>query len=404
MAAPNRQVLLVALLFAVSFTIATTVVVSASLAGAALSSDNRLDTLPISLGLVGGVVASWPVSKAMGRWGRRRGFQGAAAVGLGGALLCAWALSSSSFGLFCAGSFLVGVTAGAGQYYRFTAGEVADPSGRERAFGVVLGGGVLGGLVGPPSAVWAADAFAARFVGTYLFVALMALLLLCLLPFLRTPAPVATTGPGATRAVRLVPDRPFAAAVVSGVLAYGLMVLTMYAAPLSLHALGHGDSTSASVLQAHVVAMFLPSFVTGALIQRIGSGRGMAIGLGLFAACIAVNLMGQTVGHYYASLVLLGLGWNLLFVAATALLARSHPGADKASAQGTSEVLTGSAAVGAAFLAAPAYAALGWTGLNLVAAAVACVGALALFVLMLPRRDGTPPEASTAGSAVNRGA
>ncbi|MEA3166476.1 MAG: hypothetical protein QOJ26_1348, partial [Thermoplasmata archaeon] len=163
MAAPNRQVLLVALLFAASFTVATTVVVSASLAGAALSGDDRLATLPISLGLVGAVSVTWPISKLMGRWGRRPGFQVAALAGLAGALICASAIQRGSFPLFCGGSMLIGAMGGAGQYYRFTAGEVADASAREKAFGIVLGGGVLGGLVGPPSAVWAADAFGSRF-------------------------------------------------------------------------------------------------------------------------------------------------------------------------------------------------------------------------------------------------
>jgi predicted MFS family arabinose efflux permease len=393
-AAPNRQVVLVSLLFAASFTIATTVVVSGSLVGAALSDDERLATLPISLGVVGGVGATWPASKAMARWGRRRGFQAATVVGLLGALLCAWAIQRGSFVQFCVGSLLIGTMAGVGQYYRFTAGEVADPADRERAFGVVLGGGVLGGVIGPPSAIWAADAFGARFTGTYLFVALIALLVLCALPFLRATTPSGPPSDG--KRVRLQADRPFFTAVVAGVLAYGLMVLTMYAAPLSLQHHGHGDAVTAQVLQAHVIAMFLPSFVTGALVQRIGPGRGMAGGLLLFGACIGVNLAGSSVPHYAVALALLGLGWNLLFVAATALLARSHPGADKASAQGTNELLVGSAAAGAAFLAAPAHTALGWTGLNLAVGAVVCIGALALAALLRPARQPAAPPRPTA--------
>ena len=392
MAAPNRQVLLVAGLFAVAGTMATVVVASSASVGAALSGGDRLATLPIALGLTGGVLATFPASKAMARWGRRRGFQLFTAIGLAGGLLAAAAVQRGSFVGFCAASMLVGAMGGAAQYYRFTAGEVADAGERERALGFVLAGGVVGGLAGPQAATWAADAFAVPYVGTYVVVALLAVGQLCLLPFLRAPPVHVPEGGHA----RLSVDRPFVAAVVAGVLAYGLMVLTMYAAPLSLHAEGHGFSTAAHVLQAHVVAMFLPSFVTGGLVQRFGPGRGMAAGFAAMGACIAVNLAGQSVAHYYASLILLGVGWNLLFVAATALLARSHAGADKASAQGTNELLVGSASAGAAFLAGPAHAALGWTGLNLVVAAVACVGALALLALVGPLRRTVAPTGGAA--------
>ena len=400
MGAPNRQVLLTAGLFAVAGTMATVVVASSASVGAVLSGGDRLATLPIALGLTGGVLGTFPASKAMARWGRRAGFQLFTVIGLAGGLLAAAAVQLGSFLGFCAASMLVGAMGGAAQYYRFTAGEVADAGGRERALGFVLAGGVVGGLAGPQAATWAADAFAVQYVGTFLVVALLAVLQLCLLPFLRAPPVHVPEGGHA----RLVVDRPFVAAVLAGVLAYGLMVLTMYAAPLSLHAHGHGFSTAAHVLQAHVVAMFLPSFVTGSLVQRFGASRGMAAGFAAIGGCIAVNLAGQSVAHYYVSLVLLGLGWNLLFVAATALLARSHAGADKASAQGTNEVLVGSASAGAAFLAGPAHAALGWTGLNLAVAAVACVGALALLALLGPRRSAPPGKQPGAPGAVNRGA
>ncbi|MHB1262196.1 MAG: MFS transporter [Thermoplasmatota archaeon] len=392
MARPNRQVLLVAGLFAVAGTMATVVVASSASIGAALSGGDRLATLPIAIGLTGGMLGTFPASKSMARWGRRRGFQIFTSIGLAGGLLCALAVQRGSFLLFCGGSMLVGAMGGAAQYYRFTAGEVADPAGRERALGFVLAGGVVGGIAGPQAATWAADFLATQYVGTFLVVALLAVLQLCILPFLRSP-PVHVPEGGHSR---LVIDRPFVAAVLAGVLAYGLMVLTMYAAPLSLHAHGHGFSTTAHVLQAHVVAMFLPSFVTGWFVQRFGPGRAMAVGLALFGGCVAVNLAGSAVANYYVSLVLLGLGWNLLFVAATALLARSHPGADKASAQGSNEILVGASSAGAAFLAGPAHAALGWTNLNLVAAAVACAGALALLALLRSSRTAVAPPAMPA--------
>jgi predicted MFS family arabinose efflux permease len=310
-----------------------------------------------------------------------------------GAAVDVVALLRHDFWTFCGGSMLVGAMAGSSQYYRFTATEVADPGEREKALGYVLAAGVVGGLLGPQSATWAADTFATPYVGTYLVVALLAVLQLCLLPFLKSPAP-GPVHPDAPHA-RLKVDRPFLAAVLAGVLAYGGMVLTMYAAPLSLHAHGHPFPTAAHVLQAHVVAMFLPSFATGGLVSRIGPPKGMAAGLSCFALTVAIDLSGQALWDYYAALVLLGLGWNLLFVSATALLARSHGGADKASAQGVNEVLVGAASAGAAFLAGPVHAAVGWPNLNLVLAAVMAAGALALVALLgRPSKPATLPSAA----------
>jgi MFS family permease len=383
-------VLLVAGLFAVAGTMATVVVASSASVGQALSGGDRLATLPIALGLTGGVLGTFPASKAMARWGRRAGFHLFTAIGLAGGLLDVAALLRGDFVLFCAGSVLVGAMVGSSQYYRFVAGEVADPGGREKALGYVLAAGVVGGLLGPQSATWAADAFATPYVGTYLVVALLAVLQMALLPFLRAPAPAAGAGPGHAR---LSIDRPFAAAVLAGVLAYGGMVLTMYAAPLSLHARGHPFPTAAHVLQAHVVAMFLPSFVTGSLVQRTGPGRGMAAGLACFALTVALDLAGTALWNYYAALVLLGLGWNLLFVSATALLARSHGGADKASAQGVNEILVGAASATAAFLAGPVHAAAGWKNLNLLVAAFMALGSLGLVALL-----ARPPKATDAAA------
>jgi MFS family permease len=390
-ARPNRQVLLVAALFAVAGTMATVVVASSASVGKELSGGDRLATVPIALGLTGGVLGTFPASKAMARWGRRAGFQAFTAIGLAGALVQVAALQRHDFWLFCGGSVLVGAMGGSAQYYRFAAGEVADEGAREKALGYVLAAGVVGGLLGPQSAAWAADAFATPYAGTYLVVALLAVVALLLLPFLRAPAPAAE---GAPRA-RLRADRPFVAAVLAGALAYGGMVLTMYAAPLSLHDHGHGFSTAAHVLQAHVVAMFLPSFVTGGLVQRVGPAKGMAAGLGLFGLTAVANLAGQALANYYVALVLLGLGWNLLFVSATALLARTHGGADKASAQGVNEVLVGAASAGAAFLAGPVHAAVGWETLNLAVAAAMAAGALAL-VALLGRPGAAKPAASQA--------
>src|SRR5687767_7574443 len=105
---PNRQVLLVATLFAVAGTMATVVVASSATVGELLSGSDRLATVPIALTLTGGVIGSFPASKAMAKWGRRRGFHLFTLLGLGGALVAMWGIQSGSFATFCAGSMLIG--------------------------------------------------------------------------------------------------------------------------------------------------------------------------------------------------------------------------------------------------------------------------------------------------------
>jgi predicted MFS family arabinose efflux permease len=386
---PAFQVRLAAVLFALAGTGAVILVAVSGLAGLALSGRGELATLPLSLGMLGGVAATVPAAQAMARWGRRRGFQIFHAIALSGAAVCAWALRDGSFVLFCAGSALVGTIGPVSGLYRFAAAEAAPPEARGRAIGTVLLGGVVAGLLGAPVAAWASDFLDARFAGSYLAVGLLLGLVLLMLPWLDVPRPP----PGGPRKPlrEILRDRAFLTPLVAGAVAFGAMVLTMVAAPLSLHSGGHGLSATAYVLQAHVVAMYLPSFFTGRLIERVGPGKGMAAGLLTLAGCVGVNLLGNSVPHHWIALVLLGVGWNLLFVAATTLLSRSYSGSERAAVQGTNDLLLALSAAGASFAAGPLHDSLGWSGLNLVVLGALAVASLALLALGRPRSIPAAP-------------
>jgi len=390
-----RQVLLLSALFGLSTISGTVVVAAASVIGGSLSGRPELATLPVALALVGGTAATVPASQLMARWGRRAGFAAGTAVALLGAGLAAWGIQAGSFPIFCAGSFALGVLGGVSPYYRFTAVEVTPPDRHPRAIGYVLAGGVVAGLVGPPLAAAAKDIWpAAPFAGAYAVMAALGLVVLLLLPFLKAPRPVARAATGGRPLAVVARDPRFAAAVLAAATAFAAMVLTMVAAPLSLAHVHADFAAIALVIQAHVVAMFAPSFVSGAIVARFGPARTMAAGLALLAACVGVNLVGATVAHHWVALVLLGVGWNFLFVAGTALLTRVHAPEEKARVQGANDFVVAVVGASAALGAGPLHAWLGWTGVNLLVGALLGLAALALAYLLSRRPAAVPAGAA----------
>jgi MFS family permease len=389
------QVRLLAVLFAVSGTGAVLVVAAAAVTALELTGSPGLSTLPVAFSLLGGMVATVPISHLMARRGRRVGFMLATGIAFVGALTAVVAIHRGNFVLFCAGSALIGVQTGVGQLYRFAAVEVSPRERHARAIGIVLAGGVVAGLAGPLLAQAAKDFTSAAFAGCYLALALLQITVLLILPFLEVPLPPPVVK-GSGRPLKVIARDPrFAAAVLAGLAAYGAMVVTMVAAPLSLRTQGEPFSAIALVIQAHVVAMYLPSFVSGPLVGRIGPGRGMALGIVGLAACGAVNLAGSSVTHHYVALVLLGVGWNLLFVSATALLTTVYTAAEKATVQGVNDVLLSAMSAAAAFTSGSVHHVHGWAGLNRDVLIGLALATAALLVLMRARPAPAPtPVAS----------
>lgn len=383
---PKAQVALLALLFAVSGTGVVIVVTAAAVTGLDLSGSVSLATLPVALSLLGGMSATVPASHLMARRGRRAGFRASTSIAFVGAALAVVAIHRGSFLLFCVASFLIGVLGGVGQLYRFAAVEVSPPDRHAKAVGIVLAGGVVSGLLGPLLAFQARDFWpAAPYAGSYAALGLFCLAVLLLLNFLDVPRP-APVAKGTGRPLAVIARDPrFLAAVLAGMAAYLAMSMTMVAAPLSLRSQGD-EAAIAYVIQAHVVAMFAPSFFTGALVGRIGPAKGMGLGILGLAACSAINLLGHSVPHHYIALVFLGVGWNLLFVAGTALLTTVPGPGERASVQGVNDLFVSGASATAALTSGAIHAAHGWAGLNLDVLVGLGVATLALAVLLRSTR------------------
>lgn len=364
----RRNVLILAVCQALMLSGSSLVIATSALVGKKLASSEMWATLPISFMFIGTLLATFPASLMMRRIGRRAGFMIGPAIGLVGTAIAALAIMWSSFSLFSLGSFLIGVFNGVGYYYRFAAVDGVADSYRSRAISWVLAGGVLAAFIGPNMANWNQDLIAGfPFAGSYLSLIALYIVSIVMAAMLRLPMPSVEERSGIQRPLSTIARQPiFLVAVIGAVVAYGVMNLLMTSTPLAMAGHGHSFSDTALVIEWHVVAMFLPSFVTGNLIARFGVSQIMGAGVLLLLGSVSVSLHGVSVLHFIIALALLGVGWNFLFVGGTTLVTDSYAPAEKAKTQGLNDFLVfGTVALTAAGSGFVHHWA-GWDILNLV--------------------------------------
>jgi MFS family permease len=352
--------------------------------GAGLVADKTFATVPVSLmqlGIAAGVI---PAAMLMRRHGRRNGYLVGATTGVIASSIAAAGAGMRVFWLFCLGTFLCGVYGAFVQSYRFAAADTASEAFKARAISWVMIGGLAAAVIGPQSVYWTRDLTPdAPFAASFLAQGALAFLAIGVVLLLRAP-PVAAVKSGGGRPLSEIMRQPkFIASVSAALVAYGLMSFVMTAAPLAMVGCGHSVGDAALGIQWHVLAMFGPSFFTGRLIARHGKETITAVGLGLTALAAIVGLSGLSVGHFWIALVLLGLGWNLGFIGATALVTDCYRPEERVKVQAANDFLVfGSVAI-ASFSAGGLLNAGGWTSVNWlvfppVAVALALVGWQAL--------------------------
>jgi MFS family permease len=342
--------------------------------------------------VVGGAIATMPASLHMKRVGRQRGLTLGMVWGIAGALLCAGAVWVQSFWLLCFGTLVFGVFNAYGQYYRFVAADVAGPSFRATAISLVLAGGLVGGILGPTLSRATVDLLEPRFTGAYLGLIAFSVLTIVLLRFIRVPTPDASAQARAGRSLAQIAAQPkFIVAVASGAISYGVMNFLMTSTPIAMGVGGHPYGDAAFVISSHVIAMFAPSFVTGSLIKRLGVLPVMFTGALLNFAAIGIALSGVEVAQFWWSLVLLGVGWNFLYVGATALLTETYRPEEMAKAQGANEQAIFIMMAISSFTSGLTVTAAGWERVNLFALPMVAVVAIAIvwYGMTHHRRRGT---------------
>jgi MFS family permease len=386
----RRNVFLLACCQALLFTNNVTLISLNGLAGFALASNKALATLPVTGYVVGAALSTFAASLWMKRVGRRSGFFTGTLFGLAGGAIATLGIYLQSFWTLVLGTLVLGTYNAFGQYYRFAAADATPASWRARAISLVMAGGLVGGIVGPEMSKLTRDLVQPTFLASYASLMGFCLLTMAILSGLRIPDARGEELHGETRPLKEIMAQPvFIVAVAVGALGYGVMNLLMTSTPLAMGFCGHPYAAAASVISAHVVAMFGPSFFTGSLIQRYGVLNVMMAGVVAMFACVAIALSGQQVAHFWVSLVLLGVGWNFMYVGGTTLLTEAYRPAEKAKAQGANEILVFCTTATSSFTSGVLVNAAGWNTLNYVALPFLVIAGSAALWLAMKRRAAT---------------
>jgi MFS family permease len=354
-----------------------------SLVGLQLAPLNGLATLPLAVLVLGNLLAVQPLSLFMQRHGRRPGLMLGAACGVLGGLLSALGVWLGDFVLFCLGALPIGGYQASAMYYRFAALEAVEETQKGRATAYVISGGVCAALITPSLSGWARNALDTPFVGAYLLIAVLALIGLLLMSCLREGEAPRPPKAGWAEARALLSRPLVRVALATTAIGHGLMVLVMNATPLAMNFCGHSLASSAEVIRWHLLGMFLPAFVAGPLVDRLGSRRITLLGGLVLLGSAATALSGLGHAHFLASSFLLGVGWNLMLVAGTTLLGEGHRAEERGQAQGLMELGNGLVAACASFTSGALISGIGWNAVNL---GMLPLLAVALLMLLPVRR------------------
>ncbi|OKO70624.1 MFS transporter [Bradyrhizobium sp. NAS80.1] len=366
-----------------------------SIVGATLAPDMSLATVPLSMYVVGLAAGTLPTGAISRRFGRRSAFIVGTGCGALTGLLGSFAILHASFALFCVATFLGGLYGAVAQSYRFAAADGASAAYRPKAVSWGMAGGVFAGVLGPQLVQWTMDVWSPYlFAFSFLVQAAVALVAMGIVAGVDMPKPAPADLHGGRPLLEIVTQPRFIAAALCGVIAYPMMNLVMTSAPLAMKMCGLSVSDSNFGIQWHIVAMYGPSFFTGALIARFGAPKIVAAGLLLEAGAAAIGLSGITAMHFWATLFVLGVGWNFAFIGASALVLETHRPQERNKVQAFNDFLVfGMMAIGS-FSSGQLLANYGWSAVNMVVFPPVVVGLAVLSFASWARRRKARLEAA----------
>ncbi|WP_422358482.1 MFS transporter [Reichenbachiella sp.] len=343
------------------------VVFVGGLVGTTLAPSPNLATLPVAAIIIGTALATVPVALLMRKWGRKKTFLTIITFSVFVSLLAAYSIHIQSFYLFCLSLGLIGISVASLNQFRFAAMESVKPNRIPDAASTVLLGGIAAAFIGPEIAVNGKDLLDHPFTGSFMLLAVLFVFGFVIISFFQNVKPIneENTAPG--RSLNEIIKQPiFWTAVLCAMMGYAVMSFIMTATPVSMHVMdGHSLEDTKWVIQSHIVAMFLPSLVTAWIIKRIGIKTMMLAGIAAFAICIGIAYSGHHVGHYWGSLVLLGIGWNFLFIGGTTLLPQAYTNNERFKVQALNEFMIFGTQATAALSAGFVVHALGWENMLL---------------------------------------
>jgi len=367
-----------------------------ALIGAAMSPTPELATLPVTTGVLGLALASLPAAALIRRFGRRPVFALSSLWGAAGVALASISIHVHSFAGFSLGCFIMGNNAAVVAQYRFALADIVPPSFVSRAVSYLMLGVLAAALVTPWVALRYQHLLPVEFSGSFavLPVALIAAaVIVALLPMGGAPA-VGRESPTAPTLGQILSRPGVQLAMLSAAVGYGVMSLIMTATPISMHVMDHYSvEVTADVIRVHLLAMFAPSLVTGWLITRLGVSRMLWTGMLLEVVCVAIAVSGQEVWHYRFAMIALGIGWNLLFLGGTTLLAQVCHKDELLRVQGINDFVMFTAMVVTSLFAGVLIEISGWMWVNLIGLALLMLIVISLIRgNRLSRAAGQVPE------------
>ena len=341
-------------------------IIIVGLAGLLVAPEPWLATLPLSMQFVASMLSTLPASLLMGRIGRKPVFLIGIAFFAAGMAGQGLALLAGSFAAFMVSAMLVGFAHGIAQFYRYAAADSVAEEKKPVVVSLVLAGGLIAAFAGAtivnntlgmiPGVVYASCFFTA---------AALQVLSAAVILSLKTPPfrPPEHTG----RPLGSFFRKPrYVSGLVAAALGFSVMSFVMTAAPLQIVTVsGLTDTDNALIIQWHVIAMFLPSFFTGVLIQRFGADRVILAGLAFYSVAVAVLLAGTHFWHYFAVLMMVGFGWNALYVTGSSVIAASARPEERAKVQGMSDFIITMAIAISSLSAGTLHYLIGWEAMGI---------------------------------------
>ncbi len=360
----------------------TVIVSTASIVGAVLAPDKGLATLPVTAMVFGMWLGTLPLGMLALKFGRRFALQCGSTFGILSGLISYAAVMNGNFWLLLFGTFCGGLYAAAHQSYRFAAADTASDAYRPKVVSWVLAGGVFAAVIGPQLVIFTKDLLSPHlFAASYLGQSACAVAAAFVLQFVKVP-PLAPARHGSVRPLaEILRNSRFIVAVVCGMASYGMMNMVMTSAPLAMVGCGHSVTAATLGIQWHVLAMYAPSFITGALIARFGVERITGIGLALIGVTAVIGISGITVAHFWSALVVLGIGWNLAFIGATTMVTQCHRPHERNKVQAFNDFLIFGSMALSSFSSGQLLEYFGWTTINeVIFPTILVAGALLLWL------------------------
>jgi len=348
-----------------------------------------LANLPVTMQHIGVMIWVFPAALLMQRVGRSIGFRVGSLFGMAGAIVMCLGLYTGNFLVMCGGGLILGYAVACLQMYRFAAAELVPIHYRAKAISWVTAGGVAAAVIGPSLVRVTHDLTMPLYLATYAAILGLHAIVFTIMSFITFP-PVAVAASTASPAEIAAPPRPlweiasqprFIASAMAGMLAFGTMSFIMSASPLAIVGCGFPHSEAHWVIFMHVLGMFVPSFFTGNLINRLGVTTVMAIGIVLMLAGVAAALSGTAEWNFRIALTVNGVGWNFLFVGATTLVTTCYRPNERGKAQALNDLLVFSTTATSSFMAGFLQDRWGWQPLNWFS--MLLIGAAALAVIWL---------------------